>query len=212
MIHGFEAYSNLSKSLDKILEAHWESGLEAHSKTGFLVKDSMENALESKKTNYTIKTVEGKRIIVKEKSSHSMGERFDKDSGKKLSATMGNFIQWRTYSTTGTTVVGGLMKPGQTEVRKEGRVTGTTKVYGVRQQSVDILEKIDSGKTGKAEWVHPLGKESMPEFSGTHRATNFIREGKSNALSGIDGKLSTWLASAIKRRESFTKQNMEKKI
>jgi hypothetical protein len=153
-----------------------------------------------------------------------MGERFDKDSGKKLSVKMGNFIQWRTYSTTGTTVVGGLMKPGKTEVRKEGKVTGETKVYGVNQQSVAILQKIDSGnlatkqkingskKEIAAEWVHPFGTESMPEFAGTHKATNFIREGKSNALGGIDGKLSTWLADAIKRRENFTKQNMEQKI
>lgn len=198
--------------MDKIYEAHWESGNEAHSKMGFLVKSSLEKSLRSKKTNYTTKTVNGKRLIVKENTSHSMGDRFDRKTGRKLSVHMGNFIQWRTYSTTGTTVVGGLMKAGYTETRKEGKIVGRAKVFGVRQESVDILEKISSGKVGKAEWVNPRGKKSMSRFEGTHKATHFIEQGKASALSGASGKIEKYYATAVKRRENFKKQSMEKVV
>ena len=125
---------------------------------------------------------------------------------------MGNFIQWRTYSTTGTTVVGGLMKAGYTETRDEGKVIGRTKVFGVRQESVDILEKISSGKVGKAEWVNPRGKKSMSKFEGTHKPTNFIAEGKSSALSGVSGKIKKYYADAIRRRDDLKKQPMKRTI
>jgi len=207
----FEAYSNLSASMDKIHEAHWESGNEAHSKLGFLVKSSMEKALRKNKTNYTIQTNKnGKRLIVKENTSHSMGDRFDAHSGKKLNTHMGNFIQWRTYSTTGTTVVGGLMKAGQTEIRDEGKVVGRTKVFGVHQESVDILEKISSGQLGKAKWVHPRGVVSMKRFVGTHKPTNFISEGKSSALSGADSKIVKWYKDAVNRRDDLKKQPIKR--
>lgn len=205
--HIFETYSNLSASMNKIYEAHWESGNEAHSKMGFQIKKSMSNALRRHRTNYTIKIINGERLIVKENTSHAMGDRFSKD-GKKLSTHMGNFIQWRTYSTKGTTVVGGLMKAGYTETRDEGKVIGRTKVFGVSQASVDILEKISSGKVGKAEWISPRGITSMKRFVGTHKPTNFIAEGKSSAMSGADAKISGYLSSAIKRRDDLRKQPM----
>jgi hypothetical protein len=212
MSHTFEAYSNLSASMDKIYQAHWESGNEAHSKMGFLVKKSLENSLKSKKTNWTTKMVDGKRLIV-QSGSHSMGERFSHKDGRKLSVNMGNFIQWRTYSTTGTTVVGGLMKAGYTETRDEGKITGRMKVYSVNQSSVDILEKISTGKTGRAKWNKELGgysAKSLKRFAGTHKPTNFIAEGKSSALTGASGKIEKYYATAIKRRDDLKKEPMKR--
>jgi len=213
MSHQIEVYSNLAASMQKIYEAHWESGNEAHSKMGFLVKNSMEKALRKHKTNYTIETnSSGKRMIVKQNTSHAMGDRFDRKTGKKLNIHMGNFIQWRTYSTTGTTVVGGLMKAGYTETRDEGKITGRTKVFGVRQESIDILEKISSGKTGKAKWVNPMGTESMKKFKGTHKPTNFIAEGKNSALSGASAKITKYYSDAIRRRDDLKKQPMKRTV
>jgi hypothetical protein len=212
MIHEFEMYSNFSKSMEKIHDLHWESGNEAQSKAGYLVKKSIERSLKRRKTHYTIKTKNGKRLIVKEASTHSMGERFDRNTGVKLSATMGNFIQWRTYSTTGTTVIGGLMKPGSTEVRRGGKVVSKTHVYGVRQQAIDILEKMDSGKIGKAEWVHPKGKESMNAFRGTHEKhpAHFIAEGQQSGINAAKFRIPRWTIEALANRENLVHESMEK--
>jgi len=211
---GFEAYSNLEASMQKIYEAHWESGNEAHSKMGWLVKKSLGSSLKQKKTQWSTKIVNGKRLIVKS-AAHSMGDRFDTKTGAKLQTDLTGFIQWRTYSTTGTTVVGGLMKAGYTETRKEGKVVGRAKVFSVNQSSVNILEKISSGKTGRAQWNKEDGGysvKSMKRFVGTHKPTNFIAEGKSSALSGAEAKISGYYANAIKRRDDIKEQPMKRKI
>lgn len=214
MSRSFEAYSNLEASMQKIYEAHWESGNEAHSKMGFRVKKSLGNSLKRKKTQWSTQFVNGKRLIVKS-DSHSMGDRFDHKTGKKLSTDLTGFIQWRTYSTTGTTVVGGLMKAGYTETRDEGKVTGRMRVFSVNQSSVDILEKISSGKTGKAQWNREQGGysiKSMKRFVGTHKPTNFIAEGKSSALSGADSQIKKYYESAVKRRDDLKDEPMQRKV
>lgn len=214
MSRSFEAYSNIEASMKKIYEAHWESGNEAHSKMGFLVKKSLGDSLKRKKTQWSTQIVNGKRLIVKS-APHSMGDRFDHKTGKKLSTDLTGFIQWRTYSTSGTTVVGGLMKAGYTELRDEGKVVGKTKVFSVNQSSVNILEKISSGKTGHAQWNKEQGGysvSSMKRFVGTHKPTNFIAEGKSTALTGADSKISGYYASAIKRRDDLKEEPMKRKV
>lgn len=213
MIHGFEGYSNVSEMLTKIYEAHWESGNEAGSRMGLLVKSSLDKALKSQQTIYTTKVVKGKRRIIKT-ISHSFGQRIDRKTGKVMNTpNMANFIQWRTYSSTGTTVIGGLMKSGYTEIRRNGKVVEKSKVFSVNQSSVDILEKMDSGKIGHALWntknggYSPLSKG---QFVGTHKPTNFISEAKTEAFSGVDEKMTKWMEEALRNRDDIKQSDMRK--
>jgi hypothetical protein len=210
MRHEFEAYSNLQATLDKIHDIHWESGNEAGSRFGFKLKDSLENSLESKKTIYTINS----KGQITTTSSHSFGERKDRKTGKTLGTqSMKNFIQVRTYSTTGTTVVGGLMKAGWTEKRRNGKVIGRLRVYSVNQTSVDILEKMDSGKIGKALWNKKNGgysPKSKPQFEGTHTPTNFIIQGKGKVVGKYSSDMDRYMAEAIKIRDDSKREPMEK--
>ena len=216
MTGSVEIFSNLNSSMSKIHEAHWESGMEAQSKMGFVFKDSMEKALKSHKTQYTTTIVDGKKIIIKS-GSHDMGERINPQTGKLMDTpSMGNFIQWRSYSSTGTTVVGGLMKKGWTEDRKEGKIVGRRQVFGVGQNSIDILEKISTGKVGKALWNREDGKrstKSMDIFEGTHVAhpTFFIKDGKNKAMNGARARLRRYLRDAIKARDNLKSEPMIRK-
>ena len=212
-----EVYSNLEASMTRIHQAHWESGNEAHSKAAALTKKMMSHALKSKRTIYTTKIVNGVRHIVKS-ASHSMGDRIDHDTGRLMSTpNMANFIQFRTYSTTGTTVVGGLMKAGRTEVRRHGKIISTTPVFSVNQSSIDILEKISTGKTNKALWNTKEGgysHESLSRFRGTHEnnPTNFIAQGKRNAISAIKVRIPRWTLDAIKNRENIKQEPLKRKV
>lgn len=216
MSRSFEAYSNLEDSLQKINEAHWESGMEAHSKAGALTKKMMTHAMKSKKTVYTTKVVDGVRHIVKS-ASHSIGDRIDHKTGQLMSTpSMANFIQWRAYSTTGTTVIGGLMKEGRTEVRRHGKIVSTMPVYSVNQSSIDILEKMSTGKVGKALWNKSKGgysHESLDEFKGTHKKhpKNFLAQGKRNAETAIKFRIPRWTMDALKNRENIKEQPMKRK-
>lgn len=209
-VDGVEIYSNLAKEMNAIYLLHFESGNEAHSKAGAIVRKELVKSLESKKTNWTTKIVNGKRLIVKG-GSHSMGERFSRDTGKKLAIGMRGFIQWRTYASTGTTVVGGLMKNSYTEKRENGKVVGRIRVHGVTQESVDILEKISSGVVGKAKWKdYTSGKltlKSMENFSGTHKPTRFIEEGKRTAITKISSRMEKWYSDAVKNRDNIRREN-----
>lgn len=213
MIHETEVYSNLQAMLDKIYQVHWESGNEANSRFGFKLKDIMEDTLESKKTIWTTKVVDGKRRIVKT-NSHSFGERIDRKTGLTASTpSMKNFIQVITYSSTGTTVIGGLNKEGYTEKRRNGKIVGRLKVFRVRQKSVDILEKMDSGKIGHALWTtkdggySPISKD---RFKGTHTPTHFIAQSKGKAVGGYESDMSRYLAEAIRNRDNLNQEPMEK--
>lgn len=214
----FEGYSNLEESMKRIHDIQWESGNEAHSKAGYLYKKFLTRAMKRKKTTYTTKVVNGKRQIVKT-SRHSIGDRINHKTGQLMSNAphMSNFIQFRTYSTTGTTVVGGLMKKGYTEIRKNGKITGRARVYSVNQSSVDILEKMSSGRTGKAKWNKEAGgysPESIDRFEGTHEnhPTHFIREGKAQAIPAIKFRIPRWTLAAIKAREDNNQAAIKRKV
>ena len=215
MIPQIETYSDLKAAMTKIHEAHWESGIEAQSKMGWIVKDSISNAMKSKRTQWTTERKDGVRLIRKS-GSHELGERIDFETGKKMSTpSMSNFIQWRTYSTTGTTVVGVPMKQGYTERRENGKVVKKIKAYGVGKQSVDIIEKMSTGSVGIALWLEEGGGRSpisMKRFIGTHRKqpANFIADGKNKALSGMRAKLNKWYKEAASRRDDINSTPMER--
>ena len=205
-------YSNLKESLQKIYELHWEAGNEAHSKLGWDLKQELERQLRSKTTEYSIKkNKKGNRQIVKV-AAHAMGDRFDAKNGDKLSVNMGNFIQFRTYATTGTTVVGVPMKAGKTEIRRDGKVVSSKKVFGIRQESIDILEKMSLGIVGVAKWVHPRGVKSMKGFEGTHQKhpNNFIPEAKAKALSNASSKIEKEYSAALERSKNVKSPPMKK--
>jgi len=208
--------TNVGAEMREIYNIHLESGNEAHSKAGFIIKKAIEDSLHSKKTHYTTKFVNGKRIIVKNSSAHNMGERFSRVSGKKLDVDMGGFIQWRTYASTGTTVIGGLFKAGLTEIRRNGKIVKTTKVYGVAQDAVDILEKISSGKTNKAKWkdykTGSLTTKSIDRFDGTHKGNHFIEEGKNRGISTIKSKLEKWYDDAVENRDRDRREKESRRI
>ncbi len=201
----FITETNVGAEMRAIYDIHFESGNEAHSKAGYIIKKAIEDELHKNRTHYTTKMIDGKRRIIKNNSSHIMGERFSRVTGKKLAVNIGNFVQWRTYASTGTTVIGGLFKGGTTEIRRNGRITERTEVYGVTQDSVDILEKISSGKTDKAKWKNyktgKLTTKSIDNFDGTHKGNKFIEKGKSKGISIMKGKLEEWYDNAVKNRE-----------
>lgn len=203
--------SNLQKVLEKVYKAHWESGNEAHSKLGYQFKKSISTALTNKRTNYTVKSVNGKRRIVKTAQSRKFGIRYDK-AGNPLQYGMENFIQWRTYDATGTTVVGGVMKAGTTSIRENGRVVSSKKVIGVHSASVNILEKMNKGEVGLAKWINPSGTDSMKRFKGTHekRPRFYIDQGKSIVIQTAGAKLDQWLKEAVARRDGQKEPPMKK--
>ena len=47
-------YSNVSETMQKIYEAHWETGNEIHSKIGFQTMESQRAELLKQKTAYNI--------------------------------------------------------------------------------------------------------------------------------------------------------------
>ena len=74
---------------------------------------------------------------------------------------------------------------------------------------------MDSGKVGKALWNKQSGgysTESKAQFDGTHEnhPAHFIAEGKSRGLTIAKNRIPRYMMSALKARENFKKESMEK--
>ena len=210
---GIEIQSNLSSSMKKIYEAHWETGNEIGSKNGYLIAMAQRAELKKQKTHYTTTVVDGKRKITYNKStSRPFGTIIDKNGGT-LATKLENFIQWRTYSSTGTTIVAAPMKSGTTEIRRNGRVINSTRVDGVGKGSINILQKLNYGLNGDSSMIMKpngtdsfnwQGGESMDRFKGTHqKARNFMEEGRRNVMGSVNRNIKQGFADAIKRRENI---------
>lgn len=212
-----EIYSNVSSSMQKIYEAHWETGNEISSKNGKAIAFAQRARLESKQTPYDIEYKDGKRRIVKRNTTRNMGTIVNK-KGTTLTTRLSNLIQWRTYSTTGTTVVAGMFKQGYTEVRKDGKVVDRTKVDPIGKGTINILQKLNYGLNEDSSKVNKVGNpftwdggSSMPNFRGTHtRALNFAEEGRRDAMDKVNSNIKKGFSEALARRERFAKTKMEK--
>lgn len=208
--------SNVSSSLKKIYEAHWETGNEIGSKNGMAIAMSSRKALESKRTAYNIEYKNGKRTIVK-RGSRPIGTIVDKN-GRTLKTRLKNFIQWRTYSTTGTTVVGGMFKSGTTEIRKDGKVVSKKRVQSVGKGSINILQKLNYGLNKSSDKINKVGnkfdwqgKRSMKNFRGSHtKGLNFMEEGRRNAMGEINKNLKDGFKNSLQRR--VVKAKMERVV
>ena len=198
-------YSNVSETMQKIYEAHWETGNEIHSKIGFETKEAQRAELLKQKTSYNIEYKNGKRKIIKG-GSRSFGVIVNrKDS--ILSTELKNFIQSRTYASKGTTVVATPMKAGYTEIRRDGKITSRTKVNSVGKGSIDILQKLNYGLNTSSDTIQTInkpfswqGKPTMKKFKGTHtEALLFMEAGRRNAMSKADSIMRKGLDSLNSR-------------
>lgn len=198
-------YSNVSETMQKIYEAHWETGNEIHSKIGFQTMESQRAELLKQKTAYNIEYKNGKRQIIKG-GSRSFGVIVNR-KGSTLSTQLKNLIQYRTYASKGTTVVGVPMKAGYTELRENGKIVGRTKVHSVGKGSIDILQKLNYGLDASSNTIQTVNKpfswqggESMGRFKGTHtKALLFMEAGRRNAMSKADSIMRKGLDSLNSR-------------
>lgn len=199
-------YSNVSETMQKIYEAHWETGNEIHSKIGFQIMESQRAELLKQKTAYNIEYKNGKRQIVKGKKTRDFGVIVNR-KGSTLSTELKNFIQYRTYASKGTTVVGVPMKAGYTELRENGKIVGRTKVHSVGKGSIDILQKLNYGLNASSDTIQTInkpfswqGKPTMKKFKGTHtEALLFMEAGRRNAMSKADSIMRKGLESLNSR-------------
>lgn len=211
-------YSNVSSTLQKIYEAHWETGNEVNSKAGKLIAFSQRAELERHQTFYGIKYVNGKRRIVRNKTSRSIGEIVNKQ-GIALKTKLPNLIQWRTYSSSGTTVVGGLFTRGYTEKRENGKVIDRIKVDPVGRGSMSILQKINYGLNDQSNQINSEGNPfswdngpSMEKFKGKHVAREFAATGRRNVMGEVSSLLKQGFSDALARREKYINEPMRKAI
>lgn len=209
--------SNISSTMKQIYELHWETANEVASKSGRAIAMAQRNELLANKTYYDIEYVDGKRRIIKTDTSRPVGKITNKQ-GIILSTRLENFIQWRTYSTTGTTVVGGMFKSGWTELREGGKVIGRTKTDSVGQGSINILQKLNYGLNSESNKINTVnnaynwgGKKSLDNFKGTHtRGYGFAEKGRRNAMSEVNTLMKDGFKDALARREKYVDKKMTK--
>ena len=212
-------YSNVSESMKQIYEAHWETGNEVSSTSGKLIAFAQRKALEAKKTNYDIKYKDGVRRIVKGDKERSVGVIVNKQ-GMTLKTKLSNFIQWRTYSTSGTTVVAGMFTNGWTEIRENGKVIDRERVYSVGQGSINILQKLNYGLNSDSSRINEVNNayswdygKSMPNFEGSHtEGYEFAEDGFEAAKDDVFRTIRDGFSSALARREKGIKAEMKKAV
>lgn len=199
--------SNVSSTMTKIYEAHWETGNEVHSKIGKNIAYAQRIELLKQRTKYRSEVIGGKRIIKSDGRRTRFGRIVNKQ-GEILETRLHNLIQWRTYSTTGTTVVAAPMKSGRTEIRRDGKIVGSIPVSSVGKGSIDILQKLNYGLNSASDRINIVnkpfdwqGKESMKRFKGTHtKARLFMETGRRNAMSKNDSIIREGFANASQRK------------
>lgn len=200
--------SNVSTTMAKIYEAHWETGNEVHSKIGKNIAYAQRIELLKNRTKYRSEVINGKRIIKSRERRTRFGAIINKQ-GQALETRLHNLIQWRTYSTKGTTVVAAPMKSGTTEIRRDGKVTGTVRVDSVGKGSIDILQKLNYGLNSASDKINVVnkpfnwqGKESMKRFKGTHtKGRMFMEVGRRNAMGKNDSIIREGFANASQRKD-----------
>jgi hypothetical protein len=208
MIGSADIYSNVPSSMRMIYEAHWETGNEVNSKSGAAIMKAQRAALTKQQTHWHIEVKNGKRKFVYNPNiTRSVGDIVLKD-GRIIALGLQGLIQFRTYATTGTTVVTAPMGGGTTEIRRDGKVVDRTKVQKVGQGNIDILQKLNYGLNGSSNKINTVGnpfswqgKPSHELFKGTHtKAMNFIEEGRRNALGTVNEYITTGFNDALSRR------------
>lgn len=211
MIGEASIYSNVPSSMRRIYEAHWETGNEVNSKSGAAIMKAQRAAMDKKQTHWHIEVKDGKRkFIFNPNITRSIGDIVKRD-GTMLGIRLQNLIQFRTYATKGTTVVTAPMKSGTTEIRKDGKVVGRTRVDSVGRGSISILRKLNYGLNRSSNTIlqkeskqsssfNWQGKSSRKQFKGKHEAFGFIEEGRRNALSKVNGYITTGFKDALSRR------------
>lgn len=222
MIGSSTGYSNASSSLQKIFDLHWESGVETNSKAGTAIMKSIRNELDKEKTYWKVVVKDGIRKFIKTSTARTVGTIVNRD-GITLQTKLKNFIQFRTYGTTGTTVVGVPMKSGRTEIREDGKVVSSTPVDSVSKESINILNKLETGQAinRMGSQTHSGGKmwtkyrdnsrgKSLEKFDGKWKARNYASKGRRNALGTVNTILSKGYQDALRRREKYSKTPMEK--
>lgn len=208
-----EIFSNVSKQVTKIHELHWETGNEVNSKNAAEIMKKTRIALSQHTTRWHIKYEDGKKIFFKS-AARSIGQRFAYEDQAPLKTSLQNLIQFRTYTTTGTAIVAGMMKSGTTEIRENGKVVSRTRVDGVSKESIAILQKLNSGKQGTTMWqdfqTKKLSNKSRPGFEGKWKAFKYIEEGRRNSMSKIDSNIKQGFKDGLARREKYANIKTEK--
>jgi len=146
-----EIFSNVSKQVTKIHELHWETGNEVNSKNAAEIMKKTREALSSHTTKWHVIYKNGKKKFIKG-APRPIGQRFSYENQAPLKTSLQNLIQFRTYTTTGTAIVAGMMKSGTTEIREDGKVVSRTRVDGVSKESIAILQKLNNGLQGTTMW------------------------------------------------------------
>lgn len=206
-----EISSNVSSTMEKIHEAHWETGNETGSRAGYVIAMSQRGHLKKQRTKYSVEYKDGARKIVKNENQRRPFGTIVNKQGKTLSTRLENFIQWRTYSSTGTTVVAAPMKSGTTEIRKNGKVVKKTRVDSVGKGSIDILQKLNYGLNSSSDTIRKVNKpfdwqggKSMSRFRGTHQnSPMFMEQGRRDAMGTVNKILTAGFSDALKRRENI---------
>lgn len=208
-----EIFSNVSKQITKIHELHWETGNEVNSKNAAEIMKRTRIALSSHTTRWHVKYEDGKKQFFKS-APRPIGRRFSYENQAPLKTSLQNLIQFRTYTTTGTAIVAGMMKSGTTEIREDGKVVSRTRVDGVSKQSIAILQKLNSGKQGTTMWqdfqTKKLSNKSRPGFEGKWKALKYIEEGRRNSMSKIDSNIKQGFKDGLARREKYANIKTEK--
>lgn len=217
MLDNVDIYSNVSQSLKPIYEAHWETGNEVNSKSGAAIMKAQRVAMNKKQTHWHtayVKVKQGKnkgktvrRFVYNERITRSIGDIVNKKA-VMLDTRLDNLIQFRTYSTKGTTVVTAPMKSGKTEIRKDGKIVSSKRVDSIGQGSINILQKLNYGLNNNSNKVNRVGnqfswqgKQSHENFKGTHtNPMNFIEEGRRNAMSDVNKYITRGFQDALSRR------------
>ena len=172
--------------------------------------NSMRNELSQQKTYWDVEYKDGKRRLVKTKTARAMGRRINFRTGATEDVKLQNFIQFKTYASKGTTVIGGMFKRGKTEIRRDGRVVDTTMLDGVGKATIGILNKLETGVQDKTNNEYtPMWKDedgnltpkSMATLEGTWKATRFATKGRRNAEGRVNGYMTSGLVEALRNRE-----------
>jgi hypothetical protein len=208
-----EHYSNVSRSLIPIYEAHWETGNEVNSKSAAAITKQTRYVLEGNKTHWHIEVKDGKRRFVYKDITRPFGDVIKRD-GTFAKFNLSNTIQFRTYGAKGITMVATNMPGGQTEIRENGKIVSTKKVDKVGRGSIDILQKLNFGLDEESETIKGIGsgihwfnQSSHEPFKGKHtKGTYFIEEGRRNAMGQVHKYITQGFKEGIERREKSMAQ------
>jgi len=215
-------YDGATPVLDRIAQLSTLSALAALDQAGMVIRDRTRDAFKaSKRSQWSVKVVNGKRVWTRSGNTHEFGKRFNfKKAGPESMANMINSYLMGAHLTM---VVGGMHKSflarlyyQEAKSNFEGGAQFASKKTGqVLHGSWQILKKLDTGgrfssldpkyrATRQGEDTKPMGKD--PQY----QRRNFFQKGRDASMGEVKDIMTKKLESLIYKQ--VNRANVKTKV